>query len=116
MVDGPGSIKTLEERCQELREHRLRVQRAKFVSDGHVWPIATTASRRQVLVCDGIVVHAEYRDGGYQVEIRHPPGSSSVASEPRRIRVPVNEQSRLEAVDLTQDLLVVSEVVDATAW
>ncbi|KAI0747834.1 hypothetical protein C8Q80DRAFT_696973 [Daedaleopsis nitida] len=114
MVDGASGSTTMEDRCQALRNHRMRSQSSKFDSEGHVW--AATDCPTQALVCDGTVLFAVHKNGGFEVEIRPPP-SASGCSEVRQLAIrPLGEHARIEAVDVAQALLVVSEVVDTRSW
>ena len=115
MIDGPPGGSMLAERYKEVRAHRLRSQSSAFHSERHTWPAIDNFV--QVLVCGGTVLYAVYKDGGHSIEIRSPPSAvpSASGSAVRHLSIQM-AQSRIEALDTSQDLLVISEVVSTVTW
>ncbi|KAI0710380.1 hypothetical protein C8T65DRAFT_648160 [Cerioporus squamosus] len=107
MVDGPPSDMALGERVERLEAHRARtspLRNPDFSCNEHVWP--RSERRVQVLVCDRTVFYAVATGaGGYDVEIRSP------GAAPRHLTLELREDAHFKAADLSQDLLVVGEVV-----
>ena len=112
---------TLPERLQGLRQHRSRSFSAAFSCDTGLW--STVSTRVQVLVSDGTILYAKRRaaggGSGYELDVRSPSSLSTSIADPEsrhgRLSVELSpSETHIEAVDVSQDLLIISQAADDT--
>ncbi len=112
MVDGPPGAVALPDRLEQLRAHRARLASTPFSCDEGTW--TTVEGRVQVLASDGTVVYAMRRpQGGYNLDIRTPPSAlAETGAGSYCLSVEMGQDSHIETVDTSQNLLVVSEAAN----
>lgn len=104
MVDGPPSDIALPDRLEQLSERRERLHSTPFSYEEGTW--ATVETRVQVLASDGTVVYATRRSqGGYNLDIRTSP---SVRVGSYCLSVEMSQDSHIETIDTSQNLMVIS--------
>ena len=117
MVDNPLSSIPMAERLAGLRAHRSRSRGPLQGYDTGEWGETENACR--VLVSEGSILYSTVTPNGIDVEICHPPSrDGDVETYPRKqhLLVELGADSRLEAVDFSQDLLLATEVLDHQTW
>ena len=113
MVDGPPSDVALTERLEQLRQHRARWRGGQLSCDESTW--STVDERVQVLTSDGTVLYAVRRPGGYELDVRTPPrarANTGVGSY--CLKLEVGQESHIEALNVSQNLLIISEAIYET--
>ena len=110
MVDGPPGDVALTERLEQLREHRVRWRSAQLSCDESTW--STVDEHVQVLTSDGTVLYAVRRPGRYQLDVRTPPRARATTGVGSYcLSLEVGQESHIEAIDVSQKLLVISEAI-----
>lgn len=102
MIDGMQGDMPLSEKIDKLKEHRIRSRSCPRPLTLDIWP--STDQHIQVLVCDGSLVYCSRGAENHRVDIRPADGSL-----PRRLDIPLPGVTHIEALDLAQELLIVSE-------
>ena len=106
MLDGPSDGLCVNERLQLLHKHVLRSQRAaEAVSEeGRV-----LGPNTQVLISGGVVLYCTCKQARTEILVLSAP-SSDIPDPISRLNISLPYPAHVEAVDPSQDLLVISKL------